>query len=364
VSVPAQGAFDEAAFYSVRSSRAELRALRLRRWCVPIWRATAAFGFFAGALLWVALARARDLSGVAVAGTIAINLSTFVFLQHLSARLFRSPRTVLLEHSVLAGGATFLVGIVTAVPMAPLMDAWTAALCLTLGIGRIGCLFGGCCHGRPCFVGPRYPWKIPPAHRGALQVVRLAPVQAVESGLLIAMCALHPMVVSRLGQGAVLPAFVLVYGVGRILLELARGDSHRRYLGRLSEAQLWCLAAVGSLIFFRAWRPAALVTLGLLTLVGLLLRRHVGPSLFPISSARFATTLAGRGALLFAFEASTRLVMPNGLTLESCPAGALLLHPRRHVGRATAAAVARLIPDCHVVGPGARKGTWLISNDE
>jgi len=123
-------------------------------------------------------------------------------------------------------------------------DAGAPGLALGHAIGRLGCLLGGCCYGRP--VDPGFPLA-----------VRLAgawrhPVQLYEAaGLLVlaAAAALAPRALTR-RPGALFLAYVASYALLRIVVERWRGDDLERGLvvpGLLSTSQLIAaLLLVGS----------------------------------------------------------------------------------------------------------------------
>ncbi len=100
-------------------------------------------------------------------------------------------------------------------------DAAAPGIALGHAVGRVGCLLGGCCYGRP--------WAEAPA-----RVIELAggarhPVQLYEAALLVLLAggllALSP---PRRRPGAIFARYLVGYGVLRIVTELFRGDDQER----------------------------------------------------------------------------------------------------------------------------------------
>jgi len=146
-------------------------------------------------------------------------------------------------------------------PALPTFDVMAPSLALGHAIGRIGCLMAGCCWGAECHL----PWAVTytdpqaAANVGTPLHVPLHPfpvyAAAFNLGLYLLLAALHRR---RPAAGRVFAAYLLVYGCGRFLLELTRGDAARGYLleGLLSTSQGISLAlvAVGAGLYWWAGR--------------------------------------------------------------------------------------------------------------
>ena len=122
-------------------------------------------------------------------------------------------------------------------------DYFAVALPIGHAIGRVGCYFQGCCPGRP-------------PH----------PVQLYESAGLLAISATAFVLVkrvqlTRLGRGSPFCAYLLCYGLLRLLLDPLRADGRpERFLG-LSYQQgfaigLMLLSGAGALLIERSRRRA------------------------------------------------------------------------------------------------------------
>ncbi len=127
-------------------------------------------------------------------------------------------------------------------------DIAAAAIMLGLGIGRIGCFFAGCCHGRPVdgsivstlvqFSGGDVVWVDGPPLLalvfngkgvGALPNQALYPTQLLESatGLLLFGTLRWLWASRRVFDGQVLAVMLVAYGTARMTWEGLRGDTVR-----------------------------------------------------------------------------------------------------------------------------------------
>ena len=186
--------------------------------------------------------------------------------------LFRSA-------GVFYGGLIAAVGVALFYLWRHRMPVWTVTDVFAPGIalghivGRLGCLFAGCCFGRPTTM----PWGITfhsefaAQNVGTTLGVPLHPTQLYEAGaeLLILGFLLFSEKKGRPYPGRTFWSYMLLYGVSRFIIEFYRGDSRGTvdFLSTsLSTSQFVSLMIV----------PVSLVML-------FLLRRRVGPA--PASTA-------------------------------------------------------------------------------
>lgn len=155
-------------------------------------------------------------------------------------------------------GFPFVIGFLKwkKLPLKESLDILAPGFALGHGIGRLGCFFAGCCHGRVCDL----PWgvrmdsaQVEPALRGLL----LHPTQLYESfGLLILSGVLaYAVVARRFRHGLVAVAYAMGYAILRTGVEFFRGDSIRGTLPGtpFSTSQLIAFALLlgGSLVLLR-----------------------------------------------------------------------------------------------------------------
>jgi phosphatidylglycerol:prolipoprotein diacylglycerol transferase len=141
-------------------------------------------------------------------------------------------------------------------PLWRLADAVVAPLVLAQALGRLGCFSAGCCWGAK--LDPSNPLAVtftdPQAHAqtGVPLDVALFPTQLTEMFYDLLLVALLSVLWRRRlnPAGTVFWTYVLLYSLGRGLIEFVRGDVHRGvyFGGIVSTSQL--IALVGVLLAF------------------------------------------------------------------------------------------------------------------
>jgi len=184
----------------------------------------------------------------------------------------RNPAELL---TLLRSGGVFYGGLIAAVavalwylrrhkmPMWTVTDVFAPGIALGHVIGRMGCLFAGCCFGRPTDVA----WAITFHSEYAAQNigtplnVPLHPTQLYEAGaeLLILVFLLLTERKGRPFPGRTFWGYLLLYGVSRFIIEFYRGDS-RGMVGDFSTSQFVSILIV----------PLAILML-------IVLKRRTGP---------------------------------------------------------------------------------------
>ena len=158
-----------------------------------------------------------------------------------------------------AVGGVFYGGLIAAVvvalwylrrhrlPMWTVTDVFAPGIALGHVVGRLGCLFAGCCFGRQTTV----PWAITFHNEFAAQNVGtplnrpLHPTQLYEAGaeLLILVLLLATERKGRPFPGRTFWGYMFLYGVTRFIIEFYRGDP-RGMVGAFSTSQFVSLLIV------------------------------------------------------------------------------------------------------------------------
>lgn len=135
-------------------------------------------------------------------------------------------------------------------------DLVMPAVALAQGIGRIGCFFAGCCYGKPTdsIFGIAFPV-------GEYAGIKVWPTQLFSSaGDLIIAAVLFIISGKRKKKGDVGALYLVLYGIGRFLVEFLRGDTERGAVAFLSTSQFISLfvvlIGVALLVFFRMPKKA------------------------------------------------------------------------------------------------------------
>jgi len=167
-------------------------------------------------------------------------------------------------------GGVFLGGFLAAVVAAavmlrryrlkalPTFDVLSPSLALGQAIGRVGCLLAGCCWGRECDL----PWAItytdPAAAANVGTPLHLAvhPFPAYAAAFNFSVFLVLSRLYRReLAPGRVFASYLILYGLGRFLLEFTRGDEVRGlyFGGLISTSQLITAALVTTGIAIHWW---------------------------------------------------------------------------------------------------------------
>ena len=214
-----------------------------------------AAAYLVGLRLAMVRAKGRDLDGARV-----LDLGIYIIISALvGAKLlllvtefgtFRAdPRELLTlarSGGVFYGGLILAVGVAlwyirrVGLPLCTTCDVFAPGIALGHIVGRLGCLFAGCCYGRPANV----PWAITfrdpfaAANVGTPLGIPLHPTQLYEAGaeLLILLALLTAEPRGRRFAGRTFWLYMLLYAVSRFVIEFYRGDE-RGSVGIFSTSQ-------------------------------------------------------------------------------------------------------------------------------
>jgi phosphatidylglycerol:prolipoprotein diacylglycerol transferase len=136
-------------------------------------------------------------------------------------------------------------------------DIFAPSIAVGHAIGRLGCFFAGCCHGRPADL----PWAVTftDPHSLAPLGMALHPTQLYEAGgEFINFLILLLLRKRQTFRGEVFWSYVILYSILRFFVEFFRGDAARGMLTQeLSVAQaisiVMFFTAIGFMTFLR-WR--------------------------------------------------------------------------------------------------------------
>ena len=135
-----------------------------------------------------------------------------------------------------------------------MLDVMAITTCLVHMFGRIGCFFAGCCHGRPTdsFLGVTFTH--PACYADPLHTP-LYPTQLFEAVyIFLIMLFLFTLKTRQRFYGQLFLSYLMLYAVGRFILEFFRGDTGRGFvLDAVSHSQFiaLCVLAVVVLVYFR-----------------------------------------------------------------------------------------------------------------
>jgi phosphatidylglycerol---prolipoprotein diacylglyceryl transferase len=165
------------------------------------------------------------------------------------------------------GGFVFYGGLVAAIlvftffirryklPLAKSFDAVAPGIAIGHVFGRIGCFFAGCCHGKlapDCILSVTFSNPLTVAPRG----VPLYPTQLFDAlNALIVFGILLLLRKYKKFDGQIFLNYLILYSVGRIIVEMFRGDSIRGFVvhNLISTSQLVAalIIAASGAIYYR-----------------------------------------------------------------------------------------------------------------
>jgi phosphatidylglycerol---prolipoprotein diacylglyceryl transferase len=226
-----------------------------------------ALSFAAGLAHWIWLGRARGYSKpfctdlmvwVMVSGIVGARMA-FV-LENLSsflaspAEIIRIDQGGLIFHGGLAGAALAVLVFSRRhkIPLVGLIDFTLTAVPLSHALGRIGCFMNSCCFGVlhqsgccgvtfPKYSGPWYHHVQSGLIDGhASRSLAVHPVQLYEAGFNLVVYGILLLVYRRQKRpGFVAAVYLIVYALGRFMLEYFRGDHFDRVtMAGLSSGQI------------------------------------------------------------------------------------------------------------------------------
>ena len=135
-------------------------------------------------------------------------------------------------------------------PLWRVADVLAPSIALGQAFGRLGCLMNGCCYGRACTL----PWAIhfPKDHEtGGVGIHPTQIYEALFDASLYALLAVR--FDRRKHDGQIFGLYLVLYSVGRSVIEMFRGDYAVRYLGWFTPAQVFSvvLLVAGGIILWR-----------------------------------------------------------------------------------------------------------------
>lgn len=135
---------------------------------------------------------------------------------------------------VVAGIAGFIFVHRKGIPAWRMADTASPAIALGHALGRIGCLMGGCCYGKPCDL----PWAVTftdpytALHVGTPLDIPLHPTQLYSALLeFLLFIMLHLLLRRNPVEGSVFFSYLTTYAVGRFIIEFFRNDLRSMLFG-------------------------------------------------------------------------------------------------------------------------------------
>ncbi|MEQ8424430.1 MAG: prolipoprotein diacylglyceryl transferase [Cyclobacteriaceae bacterium] len=138
------------------------------------------------------------------------------------------------------------------IPTLPMLDIMAIVTCIVHGFGRIGCFMSGCCHGKPTDSFLSVVFTNPICMARPLNTP-LHPTQLYESALIFTLMSFLVWIRHhKKFDGQVFLIYLIIYSIGRSLLEILRGDEERGFIidNVLSHSQFISAVVVAGAVYF------------------------------------------------------------------------------------------------------------------
>jgi len=138
------------------------------------------------------------------------------------------------------------------VPVLGMLDVMAAVTCVVHGFGRVGCFMAGCCYGLPTDGFLSIVFSNPACQAEPLHTP-LYPTQLFEATFIFSiLIALLILKKKKQFDGQLFLIYLMVYAVGRGVLEIFRGDIERGFLieNILSNSQFISILVVSVALYF------------------------------------------------------------------------------------------------------------------
>lgn len=137
-----------------------------------------------------------------------------------------------------------------------MLDVMAVVTCIVHMFGRLGCFMAGCCYGKPS-TGPLGITFTHEACQAPLHTP-LVPTQLLEAGYIFLVMVTLLIIKSRFQKfyGQLFLLYLMLYAVGRSVLEIFRGDVARGFIvnGYLSHSQFIALVVVAvAVVVYVRW---------------------------------------------------------------------------------------------------------------
>ncbi|HET9486243.1 MAG TPA: prolipoprotein diacylglyceryl transferase [Chryseosolibacter sp.] len=142
-----------------------------------------------------------------------------------------------------------------------MLDVMAITTCFVHMFGRVGCFLAGCCYGKPTDSFAGVTFSDPACYAKPLNTP-LYPTQLFEAFyILLVMAFLFILKNRRRFYGQVFLSYLMIYAVGRIIIEFFRGDISRGFVieDYISHSQFIALSVLGVVVFiYFRWRKTML----------------------------------------------------------------------------------------------------------
>ena len=137
-----------------------------------------------------------------------------------------------------------------------MLDIMAVTTCLVHMSGRLGCFMAGCCYGKPTDSAIGVTFTDAACYARPLHTP-LYPTQLLEAAYIFFVLMIILYIRGRrIFYGQLFLLYIMLYAIGRSILEIYRGDSKRGFVidDLLSHSQLIAIILIaGAIYFYYRW---------------------------------------------------------------------------------------------------------------
>jgi len=202
------------------------------------------------------------INGFKIGLIVALQFLCYEFYLKLKGKIFGLRSRTFFQDTILYLFPTYILGVILLKePILPALDYLGFELAIIIGVARIGCFLGGCCHGIPSSFGVMYPKNIlnkileprkyTPTPHADIRVFPLPLIEIIVSMIIFTVLFVRLLYVQELnGQSLIL--FIALYCPYRFFSEFYKLDRATKNIGKISQAQIASvlLCIVASISFY------------------------------------------------------------------------------------------------------------------
>lgn len=204
-----------------------------------------------------------EINGFKIGTIVALQFLNYEFYLKLKGKIFGLRSRTFFQDTILYLFPTYILGVLLfKEPMLPALDYLGFELAIIIGVARIGCFLGGCCHGIPSSFGVKYPKSIlkkvlkprkyNPTPHADIRVFPLPLIEIIVSVTIFSILFIRLLYVQELnGQSLIL--FIALYCPYRFFSEFYKLDRATKNIGKISQAQIASilLCIVASICYYQ-----------------------------------------------------------------------------------------------------------------
>jgi len=188
------------------------------------------------------------INGFKIGAIVALQFLNYENYLKLKGKIFGNRSRTFFQDTIFYIFPTFVLAVyLLNEPILPALDYFGFELTIIIGVARIGCFLGGCCHGIPSNFGVSYPStilkkvlkprKYTPTPHADTRVFPLPLVEIIVSVTIFTILFLRLLYGAALNGGSLI-LFIALYCPYRFFSEFYKLDRATKNIGNISQAQI------------------------------------------------------------------------------------------------------------------------------